>query len=1169
MNTVALPFNFSFFGTSYSNILVYSNGYVAFQTGITGSPYVQTIPDAAAPNNFIAISHDDLNVTVAGQLSYFTNGVSPNRIFVINYNGVKYYNTAANNGNLSGQIQIFEADQHIEIHVQNSVDPVLSAKSLGIENAAGTVGLAPATRNNLSYDITTPEAWSFAPNAFSYAWSESPSLPVTLSDPTIANPLASSITVAKTYSVTITETVSGCSNTASVVVTPSAPITSATITPASPSFCTGGSVTLTATPDNGGGPFTYAWADPSNNPAGTAATQVANVGGTWTVTVSDNCGGSVTVTTTVTENAIPTASASSNSPVCVGSPLNLSVTTDIGTTFAWSGPNTFSSTLQSPSIASATLAAAGTYTVTVTSVGGCTATSSTIVSVVASPVITSTTATPNTICPGENSQLQVNLQAPSAYCTSIAFTNNVEAISLVQFAGIDNASACAVGAGAGGALQDFTAISGNVVAGSIYPITVSGTTDGSFTNFFTAFFDWDQNGVFETSVPIGSIANTACVLQATNNVTVPPTALNGSTRMRIVKNYFTSPTDPCGSYGFGQAEDYTIIVTGGLAAATYSWSPALFLNNADIANPLASAVTSTTPYTVTVTNGAGCTATGTTTVTVNPTVSAGTILGTSPLCVNATSTYTTDGTAGGTWSSSDDLVATVDSGSGLVTAIGAGNATITYTVNTGCGSPVSSVFAVNVVANTSNTTTVSVCDTYTWSANGTTYTSSGTYTSVTGCNTEILDLTITPSTSNTTTVSVCDTYTWAVNGTTYTLSGIYTSVTGCHTEILDLTITPSTSNTTTISACDTYTWPVNGTTYTGSDTYTFVSGCHTEILNLTIITSTSNTTTQSACDTYTWAENGTTYTSSGTYSSITGCHTEILNLTITASTSNTTTVTDCFQYFWDVTGQFYYASGVYTNTVGCHSEILDLTINQCTFNFTFAFTDPCSCNNNATLVANDGTFTEVAGVTFVSQNGSVPEDFVVTILSSTGTTGLVNGTEVFFNEADAWETGLFTHVDNLGYTIVFEVRAAVENNLGLDGGTLVATVTGTNKCAYPNPAVSGLASSYCTSGSGGVPDTDISAILTGSPTGPSGTFTLSGTDLSGGPVTYTFTPPAGIGTSTVSGSYTGGSDANNGVSPDGGTTPAFPGCIQPFSATTNIVDCPPGCNASPNMQWDN
>ncbi len=70
----------------------------------------------------------------------------------------------------------------------------------------------------------------------------------------------------------------------------------------------------------------------------------------------------------------------------------------------------------------------------------------------------------------------------------------------------------------------------------------------------------------------------------------------------------------------------------------------------------------------------------------------------------------------------------------------------------------------------------------------------GTYTvsvtDINGCSaTSSITITITPSTTNTTTISACDSYTWGVNGTTYTTSGTYNSVSGCHTEILVLTIT--------------------------------------------------------------------------------------------------------------------------------------------------------------------------------------------------------------------------------------------------------------------------------------------------------------------------------------------------------------------------------------------
>ena len=260
----------------------------------------------------------------------------------------------------------------------------------------------------------------------------------------------------------------------------------------------------------------------------------------------------------------------------------------------------------------------------------------------------------------------------------------------------------------------------------------------------------------------------------------------------------------------------------------------------------------------------------------------------------------------------------------------------TYTVivagTNGCFAFTSAV--VVVTPSTSNTTTASACDSYTWSANGQTYTTSGNYTHTVGCHTEILDLAITVSTSNTTTASACDSYTWSANGQTYTTSGNYTHTVGCHTEILDLAITVSTSNTTTASACDSYIWSANGQTYTTSGNYTHTVGCHTEILDLTITVSTSNTTTASACDSYTWSANGQTYTTSGNYTHTVGCHTEILDLAITVSTSNTTTASACDTYYWDVDDNTYTTTGIYYYTVGCHTEILDLTIIPTTGNTT-------------------------------------------------------------------------------------------------------------------------------------------------------------------------------------------------------------------------------------------
>ena len=288
----------------------------------------------------------------------------------------------------------------------------------------------------------------------------------------------------------------------------------------------------------------------------------------------------------------------------------------------------------------------------------------------------------------------------------------------------------------------------------------------------------------------------------------------------------------------------------------------------------------------------------------------------------------------------------------------------------------------NACSNTSSSQDVTACDSYTWTAgNGTTYTQSGTYTSVTNIpggsctDTKTLNLTITPSSVHTTTASACDSYTW--NGTTYTASGLYTGTTSnCVTEKLDLTITPSSVHTTTASACDSYTW--NGTTYTASGLYTgTTSNCVTEKLSLTITPSTTNTTTLTVnTSSYTWSVNGQTYSTSGTYSSVSGCHTEVLVLTISPCTNTTSSETQvaCDIYRWH--GVTYTASGDYTytstNGLGCTNvATLHLTINHSTTtsetktactsytwngttytasgDYTYTSTNVSGCDNVATL----------------------------------------------------------------------------------------------------------------------------------------------------------------------------------------------------------------------------
>jgi len=84
------------------------------------------------------------------------------------------------------------------------------------------------------------------------------------------------------------------------------------------------------------------------------------------------------INVSLTVNLLPIAIAGSNSPVCIGSSINLTAQTVIGGTYSWTGPNGFNSTNQNPTITSAISLDSGNYTLIV-SANGCNSIPSTIV----------------------------------------------------------------------------------------------------------------------------------------------------------------------------------------------------------------------------------------------------------------------------------------------------------------------------------------------------------------------------------------------------------------------------------------------------------------------------------------------------------------------------------------------------------------------------------------------------------------------------------------------------------------------------------------------------------------------------------------------------------------------------------------------------------------------
>ena len=278
--------------------------------------------------------------------------------------------------------------------------------------------------------------------------------------------------------------------------------------------------------------------------------------------------------------------------------------------------------------------------------------------------------------------------------------------------------------------------------------------------------------------------------------------------------------------------------------------------------------------------------------------------------------------------------------------------------------------------NVNGSASISTCGDYTWSANGTTYASSGSYIetllSSSGCDsTATLNLTITAPTTSLSTVNGCDTYNW--NGTEYTSSGTYTwtgtnaascdsvatlnltmsaSPTISLSSFMDPTTCSGTEGTITIGGTGTgvvsWTGAAVGnsgtvtTPYTisglGSGNYsiTFDNGCASNAVTQGLISpgATTSTDASTACDTYNW--NGTDYTSSGSFTwtglNAVSCDSvATLNLTINNSTTSNIDVTECDIYNWN--GTDYTSSGTYTwteqNAVQCDSvATLNLTINN-------------------------------------------------------------------------------------------------------------------------------------------------------------------------------------------------------------------------------------------------
>ena len=157
--------------------------------------------------------------------------------------------------------------------------------------------------------------------------------------------------------------------------------------------------------------------------------------------------------------------------------------------------------------------------------------------------------------------------SPDAYC-AVDMTQEVQPITRVQFAGIDQASA----ADSPNGYEDFTGAHGAVTTGGTYALRLKGKAGLSFeANTYTVFFDWNHNGILDEPNEIYSVgalvgSTGSDGMEVVYDVAVPGGAQAGPTRMRVLKVYSPSsfamywPSGACGGYRWGQVEDYIVDV---------------------------------------------------------------------------------------------------------------------------------------------------------------------------------------------------------------------------------------------------------------------------------------------------------------------------------------------------------------------------------------------------------------------------------------------------------------------------------------------------------------------------------------------------------------------------------------------------------------------------------
>ena len=395
-----------------------------------------------------------------------------------------------------------------------------------------------------------------------------------------------------------------------------------TISPSSPTLCSGSSVTLSA---SGGSGSNYTWTPGPSTGSSVVVSPLTNTTYTVIGLAATGCTAQATVAVTVVAN--PTISAAvSPTAICSGASATLTATGGSG--YTWTpGAATGSSTVVNPTVTTL-------YTVSGSSLG-CSSTST--VNLVVNPVPTLTaTASPTAICPLGTATLSA-LGAPNYTWLPGGSTAANTTVSPAASTVYTLTGATALGCTSTATVQLVVNPTPTIVASTSSPTLCSGSSvtlsasGGSGSNY-----TWTPGPSTGSSVVVSPLTNTTytviglaatgCTAQATVAVTVSP--LPSLTLS-------ASPATICA----GGSSTLTA-----LGAPSVTWNPGAIAGTTAIVSP-----TATTIFTVSASSGAGCPGTETLAVVVNtvPTVIISSTSNT--ICVGNSATLSASGAANFTW----------------------------------------------------------------------------------------------------------------------------------------------------------------------------------------------------------------------------------------------------------------------------------------------------------------------------------------------------------------------------------------------------------------------------------------------------------------------------------------------------------------------------------------